>query len=336
MGGLCKPEAARLLIKTLRDEVGLPIHFHTHDTSGVAAASVLAASEAGVDAVDLCMDALSGGTSQPCLGSVAAALRGGARDTGLDAAAIRGDLVSLGGGAAPIRRLRAGGVFAGLRGLPARDAGRAVHQPQGAGAIARSRCALARGSPRPIAEANAMFGNIVKVTPSSKVVGDMALVMVSRGHSVAEVLDPDVPIAFPGSVVDMMRGDLGQPLGGWPEALQKKVLGEAAPITVRPGSLIAPVDMDADRKLLAEKLGHEPGDQELASWQMYPKVFEDYAKTRDLYGPVAILPTPAAFYGLEPGQEITVDLEQGKTHAHRHGDDRRDGRRGHGPASSSS
>ncbi len=312
MGGLCKPEAARVLIKTLREEVGLPIHFHTHDTSGVAAASVLAASEAGVDAVDLCMDALSGGTSQPCLGSVAAALRGGERDTGLDAAAIRE--ISFRWEVA--RRQYA--AFEPAVSSPASE----VYQHEMPGGQYTNLKEQARSLgldtrwhevAKAYAEANTMFGDIVKVTPSSKVVGDMALVMVSRGHSVADVLDPETPIAFPASVVDMLRGDLGQPTGGWPEALQKKVLGDDEPITVRPGSLIAPVDMEAARKTLSEKLGHDADDQELASWQMYPKVFEDYAKNKDLYGPISILPTQAAFYGLEPGQEITVDLEQGKT-----------------------
>ena len=312
MGGLCKPEAARVLIKTLREEVGLPIHFHSHDTSGVAAASVLAAAEAGVDAVDLCMDALSGGTSQPCLGSVAAALRGGPRDTGLNAAAVRE--ISFRWEIA--RRQYA--AFEPAVSSPASE----VYQHEMPGGQYTNLKEQARSLgldtrwhevAKAYAEANAMFGDIVKVTPSSKVVGDMALVMVSRGHSAADVLDPAVPIAFPASVVDMLRGDLGQPTGGWPSGLQKKVLGDETPITVRPGSLIAPVDMEAARKTLSEKLGHAADDQELAAWQMYPKVFEDYAKNKDLYGPISILPTPAAFYGLEPGQEITVDLEQGKT-----------------------
>ena len=273
---------------------------------------MLAASEAGVDAVDLCMDALSGGTSQPCLGSVAAALRGGSRDTLLDAAAIRE--ISFRWEVA--RRQYA--AFEPAVSSPASE----VYQHEMPGGQYTNLKEQARSLgldtrwhevAKAYAEANAMFGDIVKVTPSSKVVGDMALVMVSRGHSVADVLDPETPIAFPASVVDMLRGDLGQPTGGWPEALQKKVLGDDAPITVRPGSLIDPVDMDAARRTLAEKIGHEPDDQELASWQMYPKVFEDYSKNKDLYGPVSILPTQAAFYGLEPGQEITVDLEQGKT-----------------------
>ena len=329
MGGLCKPEAARVLIKTLREEVGLPIHFHTHDTSGVAAASVLAASEAGVDAVDLCMDALSGGTSQPCLGSVAAALRGGTRDTGLDAAAIRE--ISFRWEVA--RRQYA--AFEPAVSSPASE----VYQHEMPGGQYTNLKEQARSLgldtrwhevAKAYAEANAMFGDIVKVTPSSKVVGDMALVMVSRGHSVADVLDPETPIAFPASVVDMLRGDLGQPTGGWPEALQKKVLGDDAPITVRPGSLIAPVDMDAARKTLAEKIGHAPDDQELASWQMYPKVFEDYAKNKDLYGPISILPTAGRLLRAGAGAGDHRRPRAGQDHAHRHGDDRRARRRGHG------
>ena len=312
MGGLVKPEAARVLVKTLREEVGLPIHFHTHDTSGVGAASVLAAADAGVDAVDLCMDALSGNTSQPCLGSVAAALRHSERDTGLDAKAIR----EMSFRWEVARRQYA--AFEGEVSSPASE----VYQHEMPGGQYTNLKEQARSLglqtrwhevAKAYAEANQMFGDIIKVTPSSKVVGDMALMMVSHGHSVADVVDPEVPIAFPGSVIDMLRGDLGQPLGGWPEALQKKALKDEAPITVRPASLIPPVDLDAERKKLSETLGHAASDEELSSALMYPKVYADYCKKKDMYGPISILPTPSAFYGMTTGDEITVDLAQGKT-----------------------
>lgn len=312
MAGLMKPVAIRKLVRALRDEISLPIHFHTHDTSGIAAATVLAASEAGVDAVDLAMDAISGSTSQPCLGSVVCALRHSERDTMLDPQAIREMSVRW----EFVRRQYE--AFESEHSSPASE----VYQHEMPGGQYTNLKEQARSLgldtrwhevSRTYAEANQMFGDIIKVTPSSKVVGDMALMMVSHGHSVADVLDPEVPIAFPASVVDMLRGDLGQPPGGWPQALQKKALKDIEPIDVRPGSLIAPVDLDAKRKELSEKLGHEASEQELASWLMYPKVFGDYAERAATYGPVSILPTPTAFYGMQPGDEIAVELEQGKS-----------------------
>ncbi|RAI17721.1 hypothetical protein CH311_17435 [Afifella marina DSM 2698] len=162
-------------------------------------------------------------------------------------------------------------------------------------------------------DVNLMFGDIVKVTPSSKVVGDMALMMVSQDLSVDDVLDPSREIAFPDSVVKMMRGELGQPPGGWPEAIQKKVLKHDKPITVRPGSLMEPADLEAERAKAAEAADHEISDEELASYLMYPKVFTDFARAQEDYGPTEVLPTPVYFYGLEAGDEVMVEIERGKT-----------------------
>jgi pyruvate carboxylase len=162
-------------------------------------------------------------------------------------------------------------------------------------------------------DANLMFGDIVKVTPSSKVVGDMALMMVSQELSVADVENPDRDIAFPDSVVSMLRGDLGQSPGGWPEGLQKKALKGAQPITVRPGSLLAAADLEADRKEIEEKLGRKLSDSEFASWLMYPKVFSDFAGVAAEYGPVSVLPTLSYFYGMRAEEEILVEIERGKT-----------------------
>src|SRR5690606_36120919 len=162
-------------------------------------------------------------------------------------------------------------------------------------------------------DANLMFGDIVKVTPSSKVVGDMALMMVSQELSVEDVLNPDRDIAFPDSVVSMLRGDLGQSPGGWPQALQKKALKGEAPITVRPGSLLPDADLDAERKQIEGKIERGLSEAEFASYLMYPKVFTDFAAAQAEYGPVSVLPTPSYFYGMEPEEEIYVDLEQGKT-----------------------
>ena len=166
---------------------------------------------------------------------------------------------------------------------------------------------------RAYADANMLFGDIVKVTPSSKVVGDLALLMVASGVPPADVVNPAKDFAFPDSVVQMLHGDLGQPPGGWPSAIQKKALKGAEPITVRPGSLLPPADLDAERVAAAGKTGLPVDDRALASYLMYPKVYVDFAKAADTYGPVSVLPTPVFFYGLPAGEEILVELEKGKT-----------------------
>ena len=312
MAGLLKPAAARVLFKALREATDLPIHFHTHDTSGIAAATVLAAAEAGVDAVDAAMDALSGNTSQPCLGSIVEALKGSERDTGLDTgwirrisfywegvrnqyAAFENDLK--GPASEVYLHEMPGGQFTNLKeqaralGLESRwhEVAQAYH------------------------DANLMFGDIVKVTPSSKVVGDMALMMVSQDLTVADVEDPARDIAFPDSVVSMLRGDLGQSPGGWPAKLQKKALKGEAPITVRPGSLLKPADLPAERKALEDRIGRAVSEAEFASALMYPKVFADFAAATAEYGPVSVLPTPVFFYGMKAEDEIMVEIERGKT-----------------------
>ncbi len=312
MAGLLKPAAARVLFRALREATDLPLHFHTHDTSGIAAASVLAAVEEGVDAIDAAMDAFSGNTSQPCLGSIVAALEGGPRQTGLDQEAIRrisfyweavrgqyaGFESDLKGPASEVYlHEMPGGQFTNLK-----------EQARSLGLDARWHEVA-----QMYADVNRMFGDIVKVTPSSKVVGDMALVMVSSGLTPADVLDPNKDVAFPESVVQMFKGDLGQPPGGWPTELQKKILKGDAPIVVRPGSLLPPADLDAIRAELAGKLGYPASDQDLASYLMYPKVFSDFAKSRDTYGPTSVLPTPIYFYGMTAGGELTIELEKGKS-----------------------
>ncbi|MBK0023435.1 pyruvate carboxylase [Brucella pseudogrignonensis] len=312
MAGLLKPAAARVLFKALREETDLPIHFHTHDTSGISAATVLAAVDAGVDAVDAAMDAFSGNTSQPCLGSIVEALHGSERDPGLDTEtirrisfyweAVRNQYAAfesdLKGPASEVYlHEMPGGQFTNLK-EQARSLGLETRWHEVAQAYA---------------DVNRMFGDIVKVTPSSKVVGDMALMMVSQDLTVADVENPDKDIAFPDSVVSMMRGDLGQPPSGWPVSLQKKVLKDEKPFTVRPGSLLPAADLDAERKSIEETLGREITDQEFASYLMYPKVFTDYAAAQENYGPTSVLPTPVYFYGLKPEEEVFVDLERGKT-----------------------
>ena len=312
MGGLLKPAAARELVTALRKETGLPVHFHTHDTSGVAAASVLAAVDAGVDAIDLAMDSLSGFTSQPCLGSVVEALRRQPRDTGLDPACIREfsdywEAVRAQYAAfetdmrAPASEVylheMPGGQFTNLR-EQARALGLAERWHEVASAYA---------------EVNRMFGDIIKVTPTSKVVGDLSLVMVSGGLTREEVESADREIAFPESVIGLFRGELGQMPGGFPKALSRKILKGEKPLEGRPGEALPPADLDAARAEAEAATGWTLSDEELCSYLMYPKVFVDYAEHRTRYGPVSVLPTDVYFYGLPPGQEISIDLERGLT-----------------------
>lgn len=311
MAGLLRPAAARQLFRALRDATDLPIHFHTHDTSGISAATVLAAVEAGVDIVDAAMDALSGGTSQPCLGSIVEALSRSERDPGLDPAwirrisfyweAVRSQYAAfesdLKGPASEVYlHEMPGGQFTNLK-EQARSLGLELRWHQVAQAYA---------------DANRMFGDIVKVTPSSKVVGDMALMMVTQDLAVADVENPERDIAFPDSVVSMLKGDLGQPPGGWPAALQKKALKGETPYVERPGSLLSDADLSAERVTVEEKLARPVSDAEFASYLMYPKVFTDFALAAETYGPVSTLPTPAYFYGLAVGEEVLPEIEIGK------------------------
>ncbi|UWP97644.1 pyruvate carboxylase [Aliiroseovarius crassostreae] len=313
MAGLLKPASATALVKALKDEISIPVHFHTHDTSGIAGATILAASAAGVDAVDAAMDSFSGGTSQPCLGSIVEALRHTDRDTGLSIEAIReindywehvrGQYVAFESGlASPASEVylheMPGGQFTNLK-AQARSLGLEERWPE----VAQS-----------YADVNQMFGDIVKVTPSSKVVGDMALMMVSQGLSRAEVEDPGHDMAFPDSVVDMMRGNLGQPPGGFPDGIVKKVLKDEAPNLERPGAHLEPIDLEATRAELSKELeGFKVDDEDLNGYLMYPKVFLDYMGRHRTYGPVRTLPTKTFFYGMEPGEEIEAEIDPGKT-----------------------
>jgi pyruvate carboxylase len=313
MAGLCQPRAAATLVRALKEEVGLPIHFHTHDTSGIAAASVLAAIDVGADAVDGAVDALSGLTSQPNLGSIVEALRHGPRDSLIDPDQLR--VISVyweqvrRGYVAFESEIRAGASEVYVHGMPGGQYTNLKEQARSLGIDDHrwSEVALA------YSQVNSMFGDIVKVTPTSKVVGDMALMMVTGGLTHEAVLDPAVDIAFPESVVQLFRGDLGHPPGGFPLELQKKVLGGKPPLEVRPGELLPPKDLRAERAAVEAKIGRPITEFELASHLMYPKVFADYAAERAAFGDVSTLPTAVFFYGMQPGQEINIDLERGKT-----------------------
>lgn len=312
MAGLLKPAAASVLIQALKDAVDLPIHFHTHDTSGMASGTILAASAAGVDAADAAMDALSGNTSQATLGTIVEALEFTERDTGLSTGAIR----EISNYWEAVRAHYAA-FESGLQ-SPASEV--YLHEMPGGQftnlkAQARSMGLEERWHEvaHMYSEVNHMFGDIVKVTPSSKVVGDMALMMVSQGLTRAEVEDPETDVTFPESVIDMMRGNLGQPPGGFPDTIVTKVLKDEKPNLERPGKGVPPTDLEAVRAELAATLDREITDENLMGYLMYPKVFTDYMTRYKDYGPVRTLPTHAFFYGMAPGEEIEVEIDPGVT-----------------------
>ena len=313
MAGVCKPLAAHMLVTALREETKLPIHFHTHDTSGASAGSVLAAVYAGVDVADAAMDTLSGLTSQPPLGSIAHALKGHKRDPGLDDKVIREmsfyweavrDLYM-----AFESDVRSGASEVYLHAMPGGQFTNLREQARSLGIEGARWHEVAEA----YADVNDMFGNIVKVTPSSKVVGDMALAMVSAGLTREDVLNPDREIAFPESVVSFFRGDLGQPYGGFPADLQVKVLKGETPNTERPGSLMGAVDLEAARAEAEAATGDKVSDNDLASYLLYPKVYSDFAAIRQEFGDLSVLQTDEFFYGLASGREIAVEIEAGKS-----------------------
>jgi pyruvate carboxylase len=314
MAGLCRPRAAAMLVKALRDEVDVPIHFHTHDTSGVNAASVLAASDAGVDIADGAIAAMSGTTSQPNLNSLVAALQHSRRDSRLDLAALNRlsdyweavreyyypfeEDVKAGSAEVYLHEMP-GGQFTNLRQqAKSLNLGDRWHE------IADM-----------YATVNQLFGDIVKVTPSSKVVGDMALFMVTNGLSAEDVLDPTRKLNFPKSVVEMMQGAIGLPPGGWPKVLQKIIIDSAGakPLKGRAGALLPPADFPAVKKELSAKIRREPSDRDVLSYLLYPQVFLDMHKHLDQFDNMSVLPTPAFFYGLQSGEEISIEIEPGKT-----------------------
>jgi pyruvate carboxylase len=314
MAGLCKPYAAFELVQKLKEEVDLPIHFHTHDTSGMNAATVLKAADAGVDIADGAVAAMSGGTSQPNLNAIVAALRNTPRDTGLDSAALHDcsdywetvrtyylpfDSGPKAGNARLYEHEIPGGQYTNL------------HEQ----AVAMGLGHRWREVERMYAEVNQLFGDIVKVTPSSKVVGDMTLFLMAKEMTPADVLklDEHHDVAFPNSVVEMFSGALGVPPEGWPRKVQRILLRGAKPAKGRPGAGLPAADFAAERDELERKTGHPISDEDLLSYLLYPDVFLKFDKFRQAHGDVSVLPTPPFLYGLKSGEEITVSIEAGKT-----------------------
>ncbi len=312
MAGLCKPYAAEKLVNAIKEETGLPLHFHTHATSGNGEATVLKAAEAGADIVDLAIGTLSGLTSQPSLNAIVAALEGGERDTTLDVkglhklstyweavreyyAPFEGDMKST--NADVYINEIPGGQYTNLR-AQARALGLAQRWEE---------------VKHMFSEVNKLFGDIIKVTPSSKVVGDLALYLIQNNLTTEDVIKRGDQLNFPESVIDMMRGNLGQPPGGFPRDVQRAILKNEEPIKVRPGELIPSADFDGTAKRLEKNLGHTISNQDIISALLYPRVFEEFDQHRTIYGDISLVPTPAFLYGMQPSDEITVEIEEGKT-----------------------
>ncbi|PNS21508.1 Pyruvate carboxylase [Sphaceloma murrayae] len=311
MAGVLKPQAATLLVGTIRKKYpDLPIHVHTHDSAGTGVASMIACAQAGADAVDAATDSMSGMTSQPSIGAIVASLEGTELDTGLDASALRG----IDSYWAQLRLLYSP-FEAGLTGpdpevyeheIPGGQLTNLIFQAsqQGLGEQwAQTKKAYE--------EANDILGDIVKVTPTSKVVGDLAQFMVSNGLSHDDVIEKAGELDFPSSVLEFFEGLMGQPYGGFPEPLRSKALRNRRKMDKRPGLYLDPMDFDGIRKKLKELYGGCT-ETDVASYAMYPKVFEDYKKWTLKYGDLSVLPTRYFLARPEIGEEFHVELEKGK------------------------
>ena len=311
MGGLLKPYAAKKLVKTLKEEVGLPIHLHTHDTSGNQIAALLLAAEAGVDIVDTAISSLSSLTSQPSMNSLVYALQNGERDTGFDPA----ELQKLSNYWADVRKFYQefeadihtpeteiyryeipGGQYTNLK--PQVESLGLGHRFDEVKEMFRT--------------ANLLLGNLIKVTPSSKMVGDLAIFMVQNGLTPENILERGRDLTFPDSVIGYFKGMIGQPQGGFPKELQKVVLKGEEPITCRPGELLPPADFEAIRAKL-EEFYPNPTNRDIIGYCLYPKVMEDFLRYRETYGDISRMTTPAFFGGLTRGETTELAIEDGKT-----------------------
>jgi len=312
MAGLCKPYAAAQLVKALRDEIGIPIHFHTHDTSGVQAAAVLKASEAHVHIADLAMASMSGLTSQPNLNSLVAVLRDSPRDTGLDLVACNriADYFET------VRKfyypfesdMRAGTAEVWYHEMPG---GQYTNlQAQAASMGLENKWEEIKKQYRAV---NFLFGDIVKVTPSSKIVGDLALFLVSNNLTAKDVLTKGQHLSFPESVIQFFQGHIGFPPGGFDKKLQHIILKNRKPLSQRAGKLLKPVKLHALRQKLSQLFSTEVSERDAIAAALYDKVFDEFAAARDKFGDVSPVPTKNFLFGMELEEEILVEIEPGKT-----------------------
>lgn len=312
MAGLLKPHAAYRLIGELKNTVRIPIHLHMHDTSGNGIYTYGAAIRAGVDVIDVAQSALSGKTSQPSMSSLYYALEGTPHAPKVTIQNVE----QLNKYWEDTRK-----YYTDFEeGMPAASTEVYTHQMPGGQYTNLKQQAKAVGLGDRwddikvmYATVNDMFGDIVKVTPSSKVVGDMALFMIQNDLSEQDVYDRGGDLNFPSSVVSFFKGELGRPEGGFPETLQKLVLKGEKPLEKRPGEYKEPLDFAKVKQELSEHLGAEPTMEEVLSYVMYPQVFLDYQFYNNLYGEVTKFDTPTFFYGMRMGEQIEVNLERGKT-----------------------
>jgi pyruvate carboxylase len=311
MAGLLKPRAAEILIPALREAVNLPLHLHTHDTSSIQSATYLKAIEANVDVVDVAISSMSGLTSQPSFNGIVAMMEGHERENPMDLRTLNKFSsywesvrqyyypfeTELRSGTAEVYDNEIpGGQYSNLR-------------PQARGLGLEDQFETIKTNYRIV---NDMFGDLVKVTPSSKVVGDMAMFMTANGLTQADVMKRGDTLAFPDSVKSLFRGDLGQPEGGFPKELQKMILKGEQPYTESPNAHLAPIDFDTEYKAFQAEFGQYVTENDFLSYKLYPKVYRDYYNHVQEFGDAKNIPTLAFFYGLKPNEEIMVEIEGGK------------------------
>ena len=312
MAGLLRPQAAYELVSALKETIDIPIHLHTHDTSGNGIFMYAKAIEAGVDIVDVAVSSMAGLTSQPSASSLYHALEGDKRRPQLNVDAVE----SLSQYWESVRKyysefesgMNAPHTEIYKHEMPGGQYSNLQQQAKGVGLGDRWNEVKEMYS-----RVNHLFGDIVKVTPSSKVVGDMALYMVQNNLTEDDIYERGESLDFPDSVVELFKGYIGQPHGGFPEKLQKLILKGQEPITVRPGELLEPVSFDDIKAEFKETHDLELSDQDAVAYALYPKVFTEYVKTAELYGDISVLDTPTFFYGMTLGEEIEVEIERGKT-----------------------
>ncbi|MDY0189280.1 MAG: pyruvate carboxylase [Desulfuromonas sp.] len=312
MAGLLKPFAAEKLIKALKNEIGIPIHLHTHDTSGNGGTMLLMAAQAGVDIVDTALSSISGLTAQPSMNALLSTMEG----TLLNPAVDKEGLQTLANYWETVRtyyepfesELRASTAQVYDHEIPGGQYSNYKPQVEGLGLGHRwEECK------QMYRKVNDMFGDLVKVTPSSKIVGDMAMFMVQNNLEPKDVMERGHELTFPQGVVDFFKGMLGQPYGGFPKELQKIILKDEQPFTHRPGEFLEPVDFVAKKQDLEKKLGHPVKDRDVTSAVLYPGVFEEFDQHRQEYSDTSVLPTPVYFYGLDVGDEASIEIQSGKT-----------------------